>query len=472
MEYNLIIPNPLYEISSSLDIRRTDGNDLDLVIEKEWVTVDLYGTTRRVKLRWLWAIAHFNVDLPEHVRDRLIDIDFVRIQHLPTFSKTRLTMIFKEPIEYNAGYRIVPNFTQLAVNIYGSVLDITKNELLKSSINSKGYATISTYNNDNHVKTATGVHRLVALAWVNNHDYFNRFTVNHIDGKKTNNYYRNLEWTSSKENVNHAKMYDLRTDHIPCKVRDIKTGKVTEHKSTADACSYMGLTGKRSIDLLTRPIGHLINGRYEYKLLEDDTPWYYTDTHEAPKYLGRQLFKVIYQNGDVTEHHGKIRLARDLGLTHSESYLQISAFSKVMDLVKSHRSDIKDIEVIEKFDTGGVELKNIRSDKVTKFKSIREASRFLNLSTDVVRNRLKDENRNKSIDGKWLVKLINDTREWPTDIVHENKSIKVKIKNAVEEKVFNSMSSAASYLGVNLSVIQLRLKGNKELVNGYTVRAA
>lgn len=46
------------------------------------------------------------------------------------------------------------------------------------------------------------VHRLVALSFIKNID--NKAEVNHKDGDKLNNHYSNLEWTTSKENMNHA----------------------------------------------------------------------------------------------------------------------------------------------------------------------------------------------------------------------------------------------------------------------------
>jgi hypothetical protein len=46
------------------------------------------------------------------------------------------------------------------------------------------------------------VHRLVAICFVENPH--SRKIVNHKDGNKANNYYENLEWSTTAENTQHA----------------------------------------------------------------------------------------------------------------------------------------------------------------------------------------------------------------------------------------------------------------------------
>lgn len=59
------------------------------------------------------------------------------------------------------------------------------------------------------VRKTIAVHRLVALAYVDNPE--NLHEVNHKDGNKVNNHYSNLEWCTRGENIAHAYTSDLRS---------------------------------------------------------------------------------------------------------------------------------------------------------------------------------------------------------------------------------------------------------------------
>lgn len=93
------------------------------------------------------------------------------------------------------------------VSNYGRVFSTCTNSFLIPHMNENGYLQVS-------LMTETGrifrkVHRLVLIAF----KYFQGceyFQGNHNDGNKFNNYLYNLEWMTSKENIEHAINNNLR----------------------------------------------------------------------------------------------------------------------------------------------------------------------------------------------------------------------------------------------------------------------
>jgi hypothetical protein len=110
-----------------------------------------------------------------------------------------------------------------------NLVAIRKEKLLSKQLtrkDDKGYYTVRLYKG-NTWKTHK-IHRLVAEAFISNPD--SKPCVNHKDGNKLNNYCTNLEWTTIKENVNHA--WDTGLCKVHSKIWNsievvcTKTGKV------------------------------------------------------------------------------------------------------------------------------------------------------------------------------------------------------------------------------------------------------
>lgn len=111
--------------------------------------------------------------------------------------------IWKPVLGYEDRYEI-SNFGRFKihdrfVNNRGKI-KLRKGKIIDGHITGAGYRSFSIYINGSH--KVVSMHRLVAEHFIDNP--LNLPQVNHIDGNKLNNRLDNLEWCSSKHNVNHA----------------------------------------------------------------------------------------------------------------------------------------------------------------------------------------------------------------------------------------------------------------------------
>lgn len=95
------------------------------------------------------------------------------------------------------------------INIYGQVFSFVKNrEKILKEDNTKGYVRYR-LRTDREDSRNFLVSRLVAWEFVGQPEDYNNLEVNHCDGIHLNNYYKNLEWCTKKENSVHKAMMDL-----------------------------------------------------------------------------------------------------------------------------------------------------------------------------------------------------------------------------------------------------------------------
>ena len=94
----------------------------------------------------------------------------------------------------------IKDFEDYLIDENGNIYSTRKKKYLKTIINKYGYCKVKLQKNK--IIKMFSVHRLVALAFIPNPN--NCPQVNHIDGNKLNNNVDNLEWCTSKHNMNEA----------------------------------------------------------------------------------------------------------------------------------------------------------------------------------------------------------------------------------------------------------------------------
>ena len=91
------------------------------------------------------------------------------------------------------------DFSMYKVSDHGRVFSKRCKKILSSST-TNGYPSVDLYADGKKHKVY--IHRLVALAFIPID--CKRKCVNHKDGDKTNNHFKNLEWVTREENTKHA----------------------------------------------------------------------------------------------------------------------------------------------------------------------------------------------------------------------------------------------------------------------------
>ena len=84
----------------------------------------------------------------------------------------------------------------------GGVYSHYRNRFRKAFKSQHGYLMVGL--SKDGIQTKKSVHRLVAEVFIPNPDPASKKQINHRDGDKENNSKDNLEWCSSKENIQHA----------------------------------------------------------------------------------------------------------------------------------------------------------------------------------------------------------------------------------------------------------------------------
>ena len=100
-------------------------------------------------------------------------------------------------------FKMVKGFEEYACTEFGEVMKLSSGKVISQFLVGVPpyYSVNFTINGKSKQQR---VHRVVAMAWLDNDDPRNKTQVNHIDGDKYNNHISNLEWVTPSQNQQHA----------------------------------------------------------------------------------------------------------------------------------------------------------------------------------------------------------------------------------------------------------------------------
>lgn len=449
------IPGNLeFQIAINGRIIHKDNEGRNPIIIAGKVNIKMFNVDRQVDLLWLAQISHYEVTLPEQYKEKIWNINFVEANAKVTRSISDQMMVITKPILLFNKYRVIPCFTRYAISNSGEILDIKNEKVIEKIKKHNEYPTVHIYNPDRNDSRYILVHRLVALAWVKNDDFVGKPIVNHIDGNKENFYYKNLEWCSYLENNIHAVNTGLRTDNFVCKIRDAITKEVHHFHSIKQACNYMGIRDDLRLSGLAYKTKHkLIENRYEIKLENDDTPWFY-EKHETGTVAGRYHLIATMPDGTIQEHPD-VRVFKQV--------FKVWNTSNVIELVKKAETMYPGmkITIIDNYNVSSVQAYNLETKEIIEADGIRHMCKSNGQEFNCIRRALMaGETR---VANGFAYRFKTD-EPWNTNFTMYESSSKCVLathKETNEELRFSSQRAAALHFKVDRSIIRRFTKSGR-----------
>ena len=431
---------------------RNDDTGCEPVINNGKMSIDIYGKIHELTTKWLGLLAHYEIYLPEDFQEVLTQITFAEIKPQVTQSVAKAMPVYPTVLSIGDS-RIIPGFSDYIINCFGIVREIATGRIIApQKVSTNGYPYVFIYNPDKSTKMEIMVHRLVALAWVKNDDWFENPVVNHLDSDKTNYYHTNLEWTTHSKNQIHACDLGLVSSTIPCKVLDITNGEITAFKSIAQACRHFGITeSRRSLIFESCKRGLLLNGQYEVKEYTDESEWYHVSYCE----VGSVQHIILVHDGltSVPYNIAKFR--------HTFKIWNVSGIESIVNKARliypNYSFDVKTLKPTEV----SIQCLNLITNEIIEEPSMKQFSRRTGIGHGILHGIRRTGLQRKV--GNLLIRLTSDD-EWNKEFFKPPSNPKrILATNRIQSNQieFESLRHCAKYFGVDRQTIKLRIERAK-----------
>lgn len=373
-------------------------------------------------------------------REHLKNVEFIKCDDPNNFNvNDGYIVVFKEPIYLSEGVRLSPLYPELGSDEFGNVYRRRNLEKIDTRRTAKDCNYRSIGLGDRDVKA----HRVIASCWCQNDDPVNNFVVNHKDGRKRNNYYKNLEWVSHKGNINHAFDNKLIETEKRCLVKNLITGQVTCHESVTSAAEFMGVTQSTVTVALSNRRAHnrTIKNRYEVKYESDQTTWKFNKDTEIPV-RHNYVFEVCFPDGEKRVYYNAYEMYKEL--TGRTGCLTVKAIVKS---IERYISGVV-INVTKKTSIKTIQIKNITTGEIIEETSLKAAERLLKRSYTYIINVLS-QGRTAS-DGIYAFREKSDD-DWVFEEVPNKDKVKVRVTNLLNgiSMIFTSILAIHKETGIS-----------------------
>lgn len=171
-------------------------------------------------------------------------------------------------IDDNEIWRPIKGYEQYEISNWGRIKHIKTvdssgreayGKIMTQQTNSVGYLEVCLYKNETGIKNHFSIHRLVALHFLEQKEDKN--IVHHIDANRKNNYYKNLEWSTYKENNDYANLRHVKRGGIGEENHFSKLSeqKVKEIRNKYSSEQYTQIELSRLYNVSNSAISNIVN---------------------------------------------------------------------------------------------------------------------------------------------------------------------------------------------------------------------
>jgi hypothetical protein len=351
------------------------------------------------------------------------------------------------PITFNKQYQI-SNLGNIRFYDNKTKTFITKHQ----SKDENGYMFINiTLSNGKY--SAIFVHRLVAITFISiplnleqNTTYRFKdnvpYIVNHKDGNKQNNYYKNLEWCDTKHNIKHSIDNNLRNSNFRVIVYDSELKENFLFNSANSLANFLNIHHKEIRTIVSSFNDKLFRNRYIFKLLDIRNSTSKTGQHRCKNIICKDyitgkifIFESIAKASEFTQIKYKVIQTRcyrneqnnnnftddiygyEFLFLHTGSKINKPNFISIeINKAKENREKyFQKLYTDNDLNKSKIETYNTITNEIILYNSINEACVKNNINrgslhTYIIRDKYR--NRKLPIINNLKYKLLSDKRSW------------------------------------------------------------